>query len=261
MKHIKNDIASFHYSGELLPQIQKFCLLSQEYPFILEPAKGCNDKAKEIFRREGFELRRTVKKTTLLYNEGIDSFFKVLHPLTLSKKALFNLSDRVRHLYGMSSSLRKREIKVPAILAYGKFRKHNSQFFVMNRVAGRSLHNILIRNKGRLPVETYQKVMAEVARIHVTGYWLGDAHPSHIYINEGEVSGFIDIDSIRVNPLSMLKYAAKDIAGLSHPQLPVTEDELNGLVRYYLKLSGIRNNEKFFRLLKLYRERRWKGQV
>ncbi len=261
MKQLKNDTASFYYTEALLPHIKKFCRLSQEYPFLFEPVRGINEKAKEVFSKEGFDLISTVKKTTLLYNQEADSFFKVLHPLTLKKKILFNISDSAARLYSISESLLKQGVKVPQVAAYGNFKKGPRPFIVMKRVEGRSLHHILIRENETLPIEIYQKVMVAVARFHNAGYWFGDSHIDHIFIKDGEVSGFIDIDSIKKKKCQCIKSYAKDMAGLNHYRLPLSEDEKKDLLAYYLKLSGNNDHDEFCRLTKKYSERRWRGRM
>jgi hypothetical protein len=131
-------------------------------------------------------------------------------------------------------------------------------FFVMKRLEGKSLYDILLREKKTIPKEMYLKIVDKVAEVHSLGHWLGDAHLSHIFVNDSGVSGFIDIDSIKKNRPFRLKNLAKDLAGLNHPELPVTEDEKMKLLNYYMNRVDIRKREIFLRLLKHYTERRWK---
>ena len=129
----------------------------------------------------------------------------------------------------------------------------------MERVEGESLYDLLIREKKQLPMQTYLKVIEDIAKLHNLGYWLGDAHLSHIFIKDTEVSGFIDIDSIRKNRPYMLRHIAKDIAGVNHPKLPITKKEKNKLLNYYMQISEIKNENRFRQLVKYYTERRWKA--
>jgi len=261
MKHFKNDTASFYSTEPLIPYLTKFCSLAEKYPFIFKPERGINDKSQKIFGREGFDLISTVKRTTLLYSRDADSFFKILHPLSLKKKILFFFSDKGKSLYSLSASLLEKEIKVPAVSAYGELRNGIGPFFVMSRIDGRSLNDILIRNNEVLPFEVYRKVMAEIAGLHKAGYWLGDAHLDHVFIKDGEVSGFIDIDGIRKNRFYSLKNYAKDIAGLNHYRLTLTEDKKKKLLDIYIEMTGINDPEHFCGLLKKYSVRRWEGRT
>ncbi len=257
MKYFKNDIASFHYNETLLASITNFCLLVKDYPFILDPFRGTDDKVKGIFSSGGFYLYPTVKKTTLFYNQATDCFFKILQPLTLKKKIFFLFSGSTISVHRLSEYLLSKEIKVPQIMAYGVFKRGKKPFFVMKKIEGKSLYDILIGERKFLPSEIYLDVMSEIAKLHSLYYWLGDAHLSHIFVNDSGVSGFIDIDSIRKNRPFRLKNLAKDLAGLNHPKLPIIEDEKIKF-DYYMNKLNIKNKEKFLRLLKYYTKRRWK---
>jgi len=51
---------------------------------------------------------------------------------------------------------------------------------------------------------------------------------------------------------------AKDLAGLDHPLLPLTEEEKKKLADRYLQAMKIADRAAFLRVLKTYSERRWK---
>jgi len=258
MKYFKNDVASFHYNETALPSVINFCNLIKEYPFILTSFRGMNEKVEAILSSAGFILYPTVKKTTLFYESTTDCFFKILHPLTLKHKISFLFKDRTRALYNLSEYLLSKGIKVPQIMAYGLFKKGRRPFWGAKRIDGKSLYDILIRERGILPGEVYLKVVDEVAKLHSHGYWFGDAHLSHIFVNDSGVSGFIDIDGIKKNRPFRLRNLAKDLAGFNYPQLPISEDEKRDLWRYYIEKSDIKNKKRFLQLVKHYTERRWK---
>ncbi len=257
MKYFKNDVASFNYNETVLPSVINLCNLIKVYPFILKPFRGMNEKVEATLSSSGFTLYPTVKKTTLFYESTTDCFFKILHPLTLKHKISFLFKDRTKAVYSLSEYLLSKGIKVPQIMAHGLL-KSSRFFFVMKRIEGKSLYDILLREKKTIPKEMYLKIVDKVAEVHSLGHWLGDAHLSHIFVNDSGVSGFIDIDSIKKNRPFRLKNLAKDLAGLNHPELLVTEDEKMKLLNYYINRIDIRKREIFLRLLKHYTERRWK---
>lgn len=259
MKYYVNNISSFYCEEDLYTFVLKLCQLSVEHPFILKHVRGINEKAEDIFHQEGFQMYPTVETTILLYHQGADCFIKILHPLNLKKNIYNVLCNRAKQIYALSELLIAHRVKVPRIKVFGRFRKKRMPFFVMERIEGKSLYELLIREKKQLPMQTYLKVIEEIAKLHKFGYWLGDAHLSHIFIKDADVSGFIDIDSIRKNRPYMLRHIAKDIAGLNHPDLSITKKEKNNLLNYYLHISGIKNEVRFRQLVKHYTERRWKA--
>jgi len=258
MKYYVNNITSYYCEEDLRTFVLKFSQLTKEHPFILQHVRGIDEKAKEMFSKEGFQIYPTVEKTTLLYHKGADCFIKILHPLKLKNRIYYSLFSRAEQIYSLSETLIAQRVKVPRIQAFGTFRKKRMPFFVMERIEGKSLYDLLIREKKQLPMQIYSKAIEEIAKLHNLGYWLGDAHLSHIFIKNTDVSGFIDIDSIRENRTYMLRHIAKDIAGLNHPKLPIAKKEKNDLLNYYLQISGIKDEIRFRRLVKYYTERRWK---
>jgi hypothetical protein len=260
MKYIENDAVGFYCDDSKLVQyfIAKLSDLVKNNPWVLKPFRDISEDVSDLLSQKGLQLYSTVKKTTLIYDPGTDCYLKILHPLNIKSRLLFRLMDRAAAVCNISERLLSEGIKATDVIAYGHFKKGGLPFFVVRKAAGESLYDILVRGKRTLGMEIYLNVIAEVARIHRLGYWLGDAHLSHIFIKDAQVSGIIDIDSVRRNPLSLLKNYAKDIAGLNHPELPLTKDEKKAILYHYLKAAGIRNEKKFIRLLKHYTERRWK---
>jgi len=257
MKYFKNDIGSFHYEETVLPSVINVLNLVKEYPSILRPFRGMNEKVGEILASAGFLLYPTVKKTGLFYESSTDCFFKILYPLTLKYKIYSFFSDKARSVYLLSLNLLSNGIRVPDIAAYGMFRKGRIPFFVMKRVGGKSLYDTLVKGNGVLSWETYVKIIDEVARFHLLGYWFADAHLSHVLMRDTGVSGFIDIDSMRKNRPFRLKNLAKDLAGLNHPKLPLSENEKKKLLHFYMDRMNISNREKFLQMIKFYAGRRW----
>jgi tRNA A-37 threonylcarbamoyl transferase component Bud32 len=246
-------------TDHVLSTFQKLLHLIEQNPRILRPVKDMDEEARDLLATEGFGLYPTVKNTTLIYDDTCKCFIKVLHPLTLKKYISFLLIDRARRIYHVANYLFSRGIKMPQVLAYGKMRVRGLPFFVMEKVQGESLYEILVKRRETLDRDTYFKVMEQVADLHRLGYWYGDAHMSHIFLKDGKVSGFIDIDSIRRSRFIRLKNLAKDIAGLNHPHLSLNDESRKELLYHYLGLMDIQKKDNFIRLIKHFTERRWKG--
>ena len=257
MKLIENDIATIHLAEGMVPSVTKLCLLIKEHPFILEPFRDINEEAKNVFFTEGFQLYSTYAKTTLLFDETTQCFFKIIHPTTLKKRLFWLLKNKARSVYDLSEYLLSNNIRVPGVTAYGLFKRGNKPFFTMEKIEGESLYNI-IKAKGTLNFTTYIKIIDELLKLHNLGYWWGDAHPAHIIIKGGEVSGIVDFEGVRKNRPFRLKNLLKDLAGLNHPELPVTKDERLALFSYYADKLNVRNRGRFFQMLKYYTDRRWK---
>ncbi len=256
MEHFENNIASFFYEKSVLGRINDFCAITLGCPSALKPFRGAEETLQSIFSDSGFYLYPTVKKTTLFYDKITDCFFKILHPLSIKNKILFLVHDKTQQIYNLSKFLLSKGIKVPEIMAYGSFKKR-LPFFVMKKIKGKSLYDILIREKGAISEKTCLKVITNVFHLHDLGYWLGDAHLSHIFIDGTEVSGFIDIDSIKRNFLFWTRNIAKDLAGLNHPKLPLLETQKEMLLKQYVYLSHFKNEAKVLPLIKYYTRRRW----
>ena len=259
MKHHKDRFASIQFDEGLEPSVMRLLDLVREFPCALLPIKGSDAVAESVFSSRGFHLYPTVLKTTLFYDPASDCFLKILHPLPLKlrDRAHCLITDRARHIYSLSEWLRHRGVKVPRVRAFGKIREGRKPFYAIDRVQGRSLYDILIREQREIPSELYRKVMDEVAGLHGLGYWFGDAHLSHIFVHDGEISGFIDIDSVRRNRPFRLSHLAKDIAGLNHPGLPVGRGDKESLLRRYAGKMNLQDERAFRYMVKDYSEKRW----
>ncbi len=259
MKTVNNDVSQYHYNGDeaLKSSLDRLCRLISDEPSVLQPCQDKHVTTEKLFSGAGFQLYSTVKKTTLVYDPGTECFFKVLHPLKFRDRLLYLFINRAESIYHTMEFLHGSGIEVQRVLVHGVFRAGRRPFFGVKKAEGESLYDILIRQKQRLTMADYEKVMDSAAQLHNLGYWFGDAHLSHFFIKGGRISGIIDVDGIRRNRPFMLKNPAKDIAGLNHPEIPLSEDEKRSLLAYYSKRAGIHDQAGFLRLLKRYTERRW----
>jgi len=260
MKCLKNDVVTCCYndSPDLHASIERLAGLFRRNPSLLEPFRSISSEIEDHFKAGGFQIYPTVKKTTLLYDPASDCFLKVLHPLNLKHRMQFAVQQRTRVIYKTTEYLFSKGVPLQRVEAYGTLKIGSRPFFVVKRAGGESLYDIFIRRKQTVNMDHCRAVISEISKVHALGFWLGDAHLSHIFVKDGNVSGIIDIDSVRRNRPFLLKNPAKDLAGLNHPDLPLSRDDKNSLLDCYLTLSGIRKKDKFIRLIKYYTERRWK---
>ncbi|GAB4536376.1 MAG: hypothetical protein Fur0020_04320 [Thermodesulfovibrionia bacterium] len=255
MRYINNDIGSFYSSEDVVSSVLRFCDLIRGYPQILKPIRGMDDEVERVSSENGFKLYPTVKKTTLLNNGNF--FFKILHPITIKDRLRFLLTNRAEGIFKLSEVLRKHGISIVEVVAYGTLRIGRKPLYVMNKVTGRSLYDALIKDRETVGFNVLEAVIDEVARMHKLGYWFGDAHLSHIFIDESGVTGLIDIDGIRRNDSFNIKRMARDIAGLNHTSIPITSDEKVQLLGRYMDRLGIKERDWFLRLIKIYIKKRW----
>jgi tRNA A-37 threonylcarbamoyl transferase component Bud32 len=229
-----------------------------QYHDALRPIKGNDNSIESIFLLNDFKLYPTKRKTIVFCDEKTNTFVKILYPLKFKErlKARFNYPSK--RIYLLSKTLRKADIKVPTVLAYGKVKKGNLPFFIMEKVAGTQLKMILIRQKKLLPMDVYFDVIKNIADLHRAGYWFRDLHLAHIYIEDLRVSGFIDIENIRKNIFLKIKKQAKDLSGLNHPALPLSEKEKRMLFEYYMENININCKDKFISYINYYSDVRWK---
>jgi len=260
MKFFDNDIASFHCDEVILPSLQKFYVLAKEYPFLLMPFRGMNERVRDILFTAGFQLYPTVKRTTLFYEQATDCFFKILHPLSLKHKILFLLADKAKAIYELSEYLLASGLKVSKIVAYGHLKKGRRPFFVMKRITGKSIYNLVNYEHKNIPETIYLEVIDEVAKFHLLGYWLRDVHLGHIFIHGTGVSGFLEVDSIKRNMPFRFWNLVKDVSWLTNPRLLLTEDEKMRFLDYYMNKLNIKKREKFLQYLNKYSTKRWKTQ-
>jgi hypothetical protein len=260
MKCLNSDVVTCYCkdSSILYASIERLAGLFRRDPSLLEPFRGVSSETEDHFKVAGFQIYPTVKKTTLLYDPASDYFFKILHPLHLKHRVQFAVRHRARSIYNTAEYLYSKGVPLQRVEVFGTLKPGSRPFFGVRRAEGESLYDIFIRQKQTINIDHCRTVLGEIARIHSLGFWLGDAHLSHVFVKNGRVSGIIDIDSIRRNRPFLMKNAAKDLAGLNHPGLPLTRDDKNMLLEHYLTLSTVKRKGKFVRLLKYYTERRWK---
>ena len=285
MKYKRDATVTYYYndSTEVESCIHDMCRLAEKSPLLLEPFKGSDEKSVSLIREQlpldssnsenrklpfscdrvpvlsvgGMVMFPTVEKTTLFYHSKSDCFFKILHPLSLKYKLASYLASRAGSIYELSRNLLAKGIKVPRIYAYGMFTKGRKAFYVMERIRGSSLYDLMVTKNETLPEHMYYKVIDTLSSLHKLGYWFGDLRVAHIFIHEGEISGFVDIDGIKLNVPFRMKNIAKDLAGLNQPGLPIAKDEKKALLDYYISQSNITNRQGLLRLVRHYSERRW----
>jgi len=260
MKYLDNDVTRIHYneSREIESSIKRFSVLFQKNPWLTEPFRGMNHKASDLFSSGGFQLYSTVKKTTLFYDDESHCFFKVLHPLSLKHRILFSITDRAGAVYKTSEYLLQKGVHIQRLAVYGLLKNGGKPIFGMKKAEGESLYETLIVKRENMSMREARTVLDEIVRLHSLGYWFGDSHLSHFFRKDGRITGIIDIEGIRKNRPFALKNLARDIAGLNHPHLPFTQDEMREMLDYYLTAAGITRKKQFKKLLKCYTERRWK---
>jgi tRNA A-37 threonylcarbamoyl transferase component Bud32 len=221
------------------------------------PSIPALNERRPIYYEDGFFLIPTVHKTSLLYFVDFDCFVKVIHPLSLKDKILTYLIDRGHQIYNLSKKLNLINLKVPIVSAYGYIKNGKKVLYVMNRIEGESLYPVMTGNES-VSLYIYYNVIDELIKLHKNGYWFGDFRLSHVFINEGKVSGFVDIDSVKKNFPFKISNLAKDIAGFNHPKLPLSYTEKTNIFSYYIEKMDIKKKKKFFKLLEHYTKRRWK---
>jgi hypothetical protein len=224
-------------------------------------APGGSGAAMEAaFSARGFRLYPTWPQTTVFYDSASDCFFKILHrrPRTLRGRAHSLITDRARQIHALSTWLVDRGVPIPRVRAFGTVRESRRPLYAIARAHGRSLYDLLVRERGAIPSPLARKVVDAVAGLHGLGYWLGDAHLSHVFVHQGEVSGFIDIDSIRPNRPPSLANLARDLGRLNHPALPLQGGDGDSLLQRYAARTRLHDVKAFERLVEGYSSRRWR---
>lgn len=258
MKHLLNEKIELAYEPSLEASVQGLVSLVTSSPRAVQPVRNSDEQMSALYAARGFQLYPTVLKTTLFYDSCSDCFFKILHPLGLKHRMVFAVTDRAFQIYTLSRELRAQGIPLPGVLAYGKVREAKAPLFAMEKVPGRSLYDAFIRDSKPLALDLGLKVMDAVAAVHRAGYWLGDSHLSHIFTEGSDVTGFIDVDSIKRNLRGGVRNFAKDLAGLNHPLLLLTGGQKKELADHYLEAMKLSGRSAFLGMVKQYSERRWK---
>jgi tRNA A-37 threonylcarbamoyl transferase component Bud32 len=167
--------------------------------------------------------------------------------------------DRARQIHALSEWLLARDVRVPRVRAFGTIREGRKPFYAVERARGRSLYDLVIREGRAIPAALCRKVVDAVAGLHRLGYWLGDAHLSHVFVHEGEVSAFIDIDGMRRSGPPHLGNLARDLAGLNHPGLSLGRGDKESLLRHYAGRMHLKDARAFQRMVEHHSARRWKS--
>ncbi len=256
MRLIKNDIMSFSCTDScadsVLAAIENLCLIIKEYPDVISPFSGKNKEIEGIFRIRGFRLYSTIRKTMVFYDSASDSFFKIIHPISVRQKILFRIMNKAKSLYKLSKTLISKGLKVPEIIAYGRIKGGGQHFIVMKRLTGESLHDILIEQKKIIPKKVYFETIDEIIKIHQNRYWLRDTHLGHFFVNDMKHYGFLEIDSIKREPFPKLRNKARDLPGLAHPGLTLSDEEKMTILNHYMDEMDIRNRDDFVQMVKYY---------
>lgn len=257
MIKVEHNAVSCHLDEEISRSFERLCGLLSRQPDLLRAEKGMEGDRQEQLQKYGFKLYSTVRNTTLFYDAADDCFYKILHPLTMKRRTVALFTDRTEKIYRTWRILVAQGIKMPEILCYGTIRQGRLPFFAVRRVQGRSLYDLLVREQEKLRSAIYYQAIDEIAKVHAAGYWLGDAHLSHIFVDGEEITGFIDIDSFRRNRVFRHRHFAKDLAGMNHPRLPMEDAEKRLLLDYYMDKTGIIKPAAFCDLVCHYTRRRW----
>lgn len=258
MKVFSTGILSGACTGPSCATMLTMSEIIEQHPVLAEFRRDGGRECEAILSRHGFLLYPTVPTTTLFYDAKTDTFCKILLPRGLKGRLRFMVTDRARAVWRLSEDLAACGIKAAEVTAYATIKRGGMPFFISRRLAGESLYDLAVRKGSRPDIALCVRVIDQVVRLHRLGYWLGDAHLSHIFVEGAEVTGFIDIDGIRRNRPFRLKNLAKDLAGLNHPGLSLEAGERDALVDRYLKSMAIRDRTTFQRLVVRYTERRWK---
>lgn len=259
MKRHADRLVDIQFDEPLEPAVLRLIDLLAESALALRPVRDSDAALESLYASRGFRLYPTVRKTTLFYDRASDCFLKILHPLKLKEKTASLITNRARRIHALSEWLRNRGVRVSRVRAFGKIREGSKPFFAIDRVEGQSLYDILIREQRTIPFELWRKVVDGVAALHGLGYWFGDSHLSHIFVRDGEVSGFIDIDAIRRNRPFRASNLARDIAGLNHPRLLLESRDKESLLRYYAGQMKLKDEQAFRDMIKDCSRRRWRA--
>lgn len=259
MKVIENDVLLVHCDD--VPPVQsavaRLTDLFHLNPDSLTCFRSVPEEMRAMYGSQGFELLPTVLKTTLFFDASTEMFFKILHPITLKYRVVFHVCDKAKSIHDITESLRLKGVKIQKVELYGHVKRGNLPLIALKRVKGTSLYDILILQKSEVKQEVCVAVLDEIIQIHTLGYWLGDAHLSHIFVDHGKVSGIIDVDSIRRNRPFSTRCLARDIAGINHPGIPLSQEMKKDLLHYYVSRAGVQDEDRFLRMVKKCSERRW----
>jgi len=219
-------------------------------------SKGIMIEREPILYIKGFYLIPTVEKTTLFYEEETDCFLKIIHPVKARDKIKGIFCDRAERICRIANDLREAGLRCPEIVSCGRLRGMR-YFYLMKRVKGVSLNYLCCHRKEEVTLHLMKRVMSMLAGFHMRGLWHGDMRLSHLFVYRDGGLVIIDIDSIRRNPFLFKRKMAKDLAGINHPDLPLSHMERLELFNHYVMESGLGDVRGFLELIGYYSERRW----
>jgi hypothetical protein len=260
MRHADR-VARVEFDDALAPSIARLLDLLEASPAARLSMDGSDTAATSAFSSRGFTLYKTGRRSTVFHDPESGCFFKILHPRprTLRAWAGSLITDRARQIHALSEWLVERDVPVPRVRAFGTIRQGRKPFYAIERARGRSLYDLAIRERRAISATLWRTVIDAVARLHELGHWLGDAHLSHVFVHEGQVSGFIDIDGIRRNGFPRLTNLARDLAGLNHPGLSLERGDEASLLQHYVVRMNLRDAQTFERLVRHHSARRWRS--
>ncbi len=254
-------IARVEFDDALAPSIARLLDLLEKSPAAGLPVDGSDRAAQSAFSSRGFQLYPTGRRTTVFHDPASDCFLKILHPRPRGLRAWAGslLTDRAREIHALSEWLVERDVPVPRVRAFGTIRQGRKPFYAVERARGRSLYDLAIRERRAIPTTLLRTVIDALARLHELGHWLGDAHLSHVFVHEGQVSAFIDIDGMRRNGFRRLTSLARDLAGLNHPGLALSKEDKASLLRHYAGRMNLGDTRAFAGLVRRHSARRWRS--
>jgi tRNA A-37 threonylcarbamoyl transferase component Bud32 len=261
MKRHADRVVRIELDDALAPSIARLVDVLTDLRSVSLAAEGSDAAAGPVFSARGFRLYPTWPSTTVFYDSASNCFFKILHrrPSTLRGRVHALITGRGREIHALSRWLGDRGIPIPRVRAFGVVRAGRKPLYALERARGRSLYDLLVRERRTIPLALCRTVMDAVAGLHGLGYWLGDAHLSHIFVDQGEVSSFIDIDSIRRNQPPRLANLARDLGHLYHHGLLLGRADGESLLQHYAARTRLTDAQAFARMAGGYSSTRWKS--
>jgi hypothetical protein len=259
MRRHADALLRIEFDEALAPSIARLQGLLGDLRSAALPSEGPDAVMEATFAARGFHLYPTWPRTTVFYDAASDCFFKTLNrpPRTLRERAHSLITDRARRIHALSSWLVDQGVPIPRVRAFGVVRDGRRPMYAIERAQGQSLYDLLVRAQQGIPAPLAWKVIDAVAGLHGLGYWLGDAHLSHIFVHQDDVSGIIDIDSIRPNRPPRLANLARDLGRLNHPAFPLGLGDGDSLLRRYAARMRLHDVTALARLVEESSSRRW----
>ena len=259
MSRHSDALLRIEFEEALVPSITRLRGLLGDLRFAAPTSERPDAAMDATFAARGFRLYPTWPRTTVFYDAASDCFFKTLNrrPRTLRGRALSLVTHRARQLHALSRWLVDRGVPIPRVRAFGIVRDGRRPVYAIARARGQSLYDLVVRERQAIPPPLARKVIEAVAGLHGLGYWLGDAHLSHVFVHQEDVSGFIDIDSIRPNRPPRLANLARDLGRLNHPAYPLGPGDGDSLLRHYAARMRLQDVTAIARLVEDYSSRRW----